>query len=332
LQGNVYLPLSIAKIRDGSDWLSALSADPFFDLDLTLDTIDLAEFAAAVKTKPDLSGTAAGKLQLSGTPVSLQGEQQFHLHDFISGGSAVLSVDFDARLTLGILNFKAQTLVRSSEPIRAEGAIPFELRKRDNGYDIGTDGPLSATLDFPAVLLANLPNYVCSGIFTRGILSGKVSASDSVSQPLITGGFNLIDGKLLRGSTVSGAVTFQGRHATIDFARIARRTADISTKGEIDFKDAAHINLALTLNRPMDVSALGPGDCVSGLELDAPAASDRVAVAVNRIDFRGGLFAPGWTIQLTPRAISDENDITQRFLFCRDGKTFSFTTTPAWFP
>src|SRR5205814_157431 len=56
LSGNVFLPISAAKIRENSSWLASLSADPFFDVDLTLDALDIAEFAGAVKTKPDLSG------------------------------------------------------------------------------------------------------------------------------------------------------------------------------------------------------------------------------------------------------------------------------------
>jgi hypothetical protein len=332
LQGNVYLPLSVAKIRNGSGWLSALSVDPFFDVDLTLDVVDLAEFSAAIKSKADMSGSATGRIQLSGTPGSLQGQTALHLHDFVLDGSAAWSTDVDARLALGMANFQAETLFRSSEPIKAEGAIPLQLQKIDAGYALNTDGTLSATLDFPAVFLTNLPQYFSSRIFTRGILSGKANVSDSVKQPLITGSFNLIDGKLLGGSAVSGGVTFQGRHATIDFARIAHGSADIFAKGEIDFKDPAQIDLALAPNTPLDVTALGAGNCVSGLQFDAAAPNAIVAVAVNRIDLRGALFPPAWTIQLTQRPDSDPDAVTQRFPLCRDGKTLSFAVTPALFP
>jgi hypothetical protein len=332
LQGNVYLPLSVAKIRKGSAWSSALSGDPFFDVDLTFDAVDFAEFSTAVKNKADMAGSASGKIQLSGTPASLQGQTAFHLHDFVLDGSAAWSTDVDARLAFGMANFKAEAVLRSSEPIKAEGAIPLQLQKTDAGYALNTNGTLSATLDFPAVFLVNLPQYICSRVFTRGILSGKVSVSDSVKQPLITGSFNLIDGKLLGGSGVSGGVTFEGRHATIDFARIAQASADISAKGEIDFKDSAQIDIALTPNTTLDVAALGTGDCISGVQLDSAAPNAIVAVAVNRIDLRGALFAPAWTIQLTQQPTPDADAVTQRFPLCRDGKTLSLARTPAWFP
>ena len=332
LQGNVYLPLSVVKIRKGSSWLSALSVDPFFDVDLTLEAMDLAEFSAAIKNKTDISGSVAGKMQLSGTPGSLQGQTAFQLHDFVPDGSAAWSADLEARLALGMANFKAEGLLRSSEPIKAEGAMPLQLQKIEDGYVVNTDGTLSAALDFPAVFLVNLPQYICSRVFTRGILSGKVSVSDSVKHPLVTGSVNLIDGKMLGGSAVSGGVTFQGRHATIDFARIAQRGTDISGKGEIDFKDSAQIDIALTPAATLDVAALGTGDCISSLQLDRAAADTVLAVAVDQIDLRGSLFTPAWTIQLTQGPTSDADGVTQRFPVCRDGKTLSLAPTPAWFP
>src|SRR2546423_1513847 len=61
LQGNFFLPLSVRKLRETSSWLAALSSDPFFDVELTIDALDLSELAAAVKTKTDFSGQANGK-------------------------------------------------------------------------------------------------------------------------------------------------------------------------------------------------------------------------------------------------------------------------------
>ncbi|HEX8076801.1 MAG TPA: hypothetical protein VF511_03220, partial [Chthoniobacterales bacterium] len=273
----------------------------------------------------------SGKLQLSGTPASLQGQAEFHGRGLVLDGSAAWTADLDARLAFGVANFKAGALFRSSDPITAEGAVPLRLQKRDAGYGFATGGPLSATLDFPAVFLANLPHYLSAGVFTRGILSGKLTISDSVQQPLVTGNFNLIDGKLLGASSISAGATFQGRRGTIDYARIAQGNADISARGEIDFKDAAHIDVALTPNTPLDVAGLGSGECVSRLEFDAPRTDNILAVAVNRFDFRGGLFEP-WTIQLTQQATPDSEAATKSLPFCREGKTLSLAVTQTWFP
>jgi hypothetical protein len=331
LQGNVYLPLSVAKMRTGVPWLAALSPDPFFDVDLTLEPVDLAELSAAVKTKPDMSGSGTGKLQLSGTPASLQGQTEFHIRDFVLDGSAPSTADFDARLAFGIANVKADLVLRSSEPIKAEAALPLQLQKRDIGYTLATDGALSATLDFPALLLANLPTHLCSGVFTRGILSGKLTVSDSVKHPLITGSVDLIDGKLLRGSAISGGVSFQGQKATIDYLRIARGGSGFSAKGAMDFTDSDQIDVTLTPSTSVDVNAMGADDCVSAIEVAAPAAELWLATGVDQLGFHGGLFDPTWTIHLTQRSVRDTEASSKTFPFCRDGKTLSLSATP-WFP
>jgi hypothetical protein len=189
---------------------------------------------------------------------------------------------------------------------------------------------LSATVDFPAVLLANLPTYLCSGVFTRGILSGKLTVSDSVKHPLITGSVNLIDGKLLRGGAVSGGVSFQGQKATIDYVRIARGASGISAKGEIDFTDSDQIDLTLTPSTSVDVNAFGSGDCVSAIELDM-STTQFVAVGVDQLRFHGGLFGPAWTIHLSQRSMPEAEASTNTFPFCREGRTLSLSATP-WFP
>lgn len=332
LRGNVYLPLSVAKMRAGSDWLDALGADPFFDVDLNLDALDLAELAAAVKTKPDMSGNVAGKIELSGTPASLQGDTEFHLHDFVLEGNPALSTDATAQLSLGIANIKASTLLRSSEPVKIEGAIPLQLQKRETGYALSTDGPLSATLDFPAVFLSNLPRYFCSGIFTRGILTGNATISDSVKQPAIKGSLNLIDGKLLYGEAISAALTFKGQSAAVDYARISDNGADLAVRGEINFANSAQIAVSLTPNRPVDAAARGSGDCIGALELAPTSTLFPTVAGAQEIVLRGGLFGSNWTLDLIKKPSPDADSITESFPFCRDGKTLSLARAPAWFP
>ena len=332
-QGNVYLPLSVTKIRTGAPWLTALSADPFFDVDLTVDSLDLGEFAAAVKTKPDLSGNASGKLRLSGTPASLQGETEFHLRDFAPDASPALTADLEARLSLGVANLKANAVLRSSEPVKIEGAVPVQLQKRDAGYSLVTDGPFSATIDFPALFLANLPRYLCSGFFTRGILAGNLTLSDSVKLPAIKGNVSLIDGKLLHGEAVSSAVTFKGQTAAIDYARISEPSAELAFSGEIDFARWPRVEVGLTPNLSLDAVLPDAADCVGGLDLTASSSlALPIAVAVDRIALRGELFAADWTIDLVQRPAPDVDAITRSFPLCRTGKPLSLARAPAWFP
>ena len=343
LEGNVYLPLSVAKLRGGARCLSALSADPFFDADLSLDGLDLAEFAAAVKTKPDMSGSATGRIQFSGTPASLQGRTELHLRDFVLDASPALTADLEIQLALGMANFKANAIARGSDPVRIEGTLPLKLEKRDAEYALSSDGPLSATLNFPAIFLAKLPTYLSRGVFTRGILSGNINIADSVQHPLISGSVNLVDGQLLRGLTVSAGVTFKGRNATIDFVHLREAAGpifdgitpslDVSARGQLDFADLNDIELRVSPAAPIFATALDADDCVSSIGFFAGAPGILPSRQVQELGFSGSVFARSFTISFPDPNNVDPPDV---FPFCRDGlsagKTLTLQIVPAFIP
>jgi hypothetical protein len=337
LTGNVFLPISPAKVRAGFSWLAALSADPFFDVDVALDALDLGEFAAAVKAKPDLAGQATGHLQLSGTPVSLQGKTEFHLRDFILDNSPSLTVDLEARLGLGMLNLKANAIARGSDPVKLEGAVPLQLQKRPVEYELATSGPLSLTVNFPALFLARLPGFVSHGLFTRGILSGNLNVSDSVQHPAINGSLDLTDGQLLRGSAISAGVTFSGANATIDFLHWREREADVAAHGQIEFAGFSKIDLVLWPNVSLTpMMTLREDDCVGAVTLYASPSVARLAGFVNQIDLSGDLAGFGWQISLSQELPNpdkaDDYVAPQTFPFCRDGKTLSLGLIPTLIP
>jgi hypothetical protein len=334
LQGNVFLPVSVEKIRQTSRWLATLSSDPFFDVDLTLDTIDLAELAAAVKTKPDMAGQANARIQFSGTPASLQGKTEFHLRDFVLDGAPGLTTDLETRLALGMANFKANAIARGSDPARVEGVLPLQLEKFETGYGLKMDGPVSVTLNFSAIFLAKLPGYISRGIFTRGIVSGNLSVSDSLQHPLITGDASLIDGQFLRGPTLSTGVTFKGRNAVIDFTHLKENGADISARGEIDFRDLGAIELKLAPSVALiESGGLEPGDCVRTLELSGAALGTLPSRTVREIGFTGSIFARTAAISFpSPNGV----DAPEVFPFCfgetSRGKTLTLQIAPSLSP
>ena len=93
----------------------------------------------------------------------------------------------------------------------------------DATYVLKTDGPLAATLNFPVIFLGKLPDYIPRGNFVGGILSGKLTISESLKQPHLQGDIHLINGKLATGSSITGATTFAGQTASIDFIRFVQK-------------------------------------------------------------------------------------------------------------
>jgi hypothetical protein len=337
LHGNVFLPVSVRKLRETASWLAALGPDPFFDLDLNLDALDFAEFAAAVKTKPDLSGQATGSLQLSGTPVSLQGKAEFHLRDFVLDNAPALTADLDATLGLGMLKLNTTATLRGSQPVKIEGAVPLQLAKRPVEYLLATEGPLSLTVNFPALFLAKLPGYISRGFFTRGILSGNMVVSDSVEHPLVTGSANLVDGQLLGGPAISGGIVFTGANATINYFHWKEREADIFARGQLELGNLGNIHIKLWPNVSLTpTEALREDDCVGAVAFYASPAVTRLIGAINQIELEGKLSGAGWIISLSQeqpnRADNDPAVLPQTFPLCRDGKTLSLGVVPSLFP
>lgn len=344
LEGNVYLPSSAAKWRGGASLLATLSSDPFFDADLSVDGLDFAELAAAVKTKQDMTGQVNARIQLSGTPASLQGRSEIHLRDFVLDAAPALTADVELQLALGMANIKASAFAKGSEPLRIDGTLPVGLEKRDADYAITSDGPLSATIGFPAVFLGKLPSYISRGFFTGGILSGNIAIADSVQHPLITGGISIVDGKTLRGPTLSAGTTFKGRTAAIDFVHLRETvplpsnrnpslSLDVSARGELDFADLDDVSLRVVPVAPIDVTTPGTGECVSGVEFAAGLPGLFSSRQAQEVSFGGNVFTRQFRMSLPSANPVDPPDV---FLFCRDsaesGKTVTLRVTPAFNP
>ena len=103
----------------------------------------------------------------------------------------------------GTLTARAVAITRGSDPVNLEGSMPLRLEKRESGYILNTDGPLSATLNFPVILLPKLPLYVSQRMFVDGVLSGRLTISDSLQHPQLRGFAHLINGRLLGGASLS---------------------------------------------------------------------------------------------------------------------------------
>ena len=334
LQGNIFLPITVARIRQNFPWLGSFNANPNFDVDVTLDALDLNELTVAVGTPAKMSGKAAGRIELYGTPVSLTGKSELHLRGFAFGNAPALTGDIETRLAGGLTNFKANAIVPGSDPVKVEGSLPLQLEKKETEYALKTDGPLSASLSFPAILLAKLPAYFSQPAFTRGILSGNLTISNSVQRPNIVGDVNLIDGQFLRGASFSTGLTFKGRSAAIDFVQLKQNHADVFGNGEIRFPDLAVITLRMLPATPLvDSTSLQPGDCVNGIEFFAAAATTLPSRPAQELGFSGSLFSPNWAISLSSPG---DVDSPRTFPFCfgdqTGGKTLTLRVASGLFP
>lgn len=331
LQGNILVPFSLSKMLAQNDWSATWSEDPKFDLSVVLDPIDLGDLAAAVTTQPRMSGQASGNLEVRGTPASLDGKSIIHLRDFVFGNEPRISADGEVQIARGTVNGKASLIARGSDPVNLEVSMPFKLKKREPGYALDTEGPLSATLNFPALFLAKLPLSLSRWIYTDGILSGRLAISDSLRHPQLRGTAHLINGRLLGGTVLSTGITFGGQIATIDFAQVAQKNVrgvralaamGYTARGKVDFRDLTDIKMRVLPNEPVaTLTFLEPEDCVNGVELSANGTPGLWRRRIDEIDFRGSLFAPEWTISLIEKRADDPLD-----MFLRGASSHTFPT------
>jgi hypothetical protein len=326
LQGNIFLPLALSKLWTQSNWLAALSDDPNFDLDLTLDPVELAEMVGAVTTQPRVSGQAAGNLEIHGTPATLEGKSIVHLRDFVLGNEPRISADLETRASAGTLHGKVSGIARGSDPVSLEGSIPYKFEKQDSGYTLGNDGPFSATLSFPAVSLAKLPRYLARGTFLDGILSGHLTLSNSLVDPVLLGNLHLINGRFVGGLSLSSGITFRGKTAAIDFAQFTKNNVRYGARGEIDFHELTDITARIFPGGAMLVlMPLEPGDCLSGIALSPGGVAGSRRERIDELDIRGSLSTPNWAISLSEK---QSDDPLETFLRGHSSRTFPICFGP----
>jgi hypothetical protein len=338
LRGEIFLPISVAKIRENASWVEALSPEPGFAIDVALDPLDVTELGAAVNPRAT-TGQASGRIELYGTPASLQGHAEMHLQGLGFEDAAPLSGDLESRLAAGTLELKANAAAPGSDPVKLEGSMPLRLEKTDGGFALKTDGPLSATLNFPAVFLAKLPGYLSRNVFTRGILSGNLTISNSIAHPNIVGDANLIDAQFLGGASLSAGLSFKGSTGEIDFARLKQNQADISARGEVELSDIADAGFRFSPSTALiESTSLEPGDCVNSVQVFPGGGENQPATPIQQVDVRGGLFGSAWRISLFHESPSGETQggegAPRTFPFCDGaeprGKTLTLQVAPAF--
>ena len=162
--------------------------------------------------------------------------------------------------------------------------------------------PLRISLDFPALFLATAPRLFHSNTLEDGILSGKISLSETLEHPRIVGEVQLVNGKLASSDSflniieASALAIFDGNHASLEFLNLATKDVDLALRGEIDFENTKHVVVRIAGATPIFDLMSQPVDCVNKIEI-APAALP-LAPAAKELEFRGPILQSGWSVTL----------------------------------
>jgi len=165
-----------------------------------------------------------------------------------------------------------------------------------------------------------------SNILEDGILSGKISLSETLEHPRIVGEVQLVNGKLASSDSflniieASALAIFDGNHASLEFLNLATKDVDLALRGEIDFENTKHVVVRIAGATPIFDLMSQPVDCVNKIEI-APAALP-LAPAAKELEFRGPILQSGWSISLKDEIasqfsiISTPDDAERIFPLC----------------
>ena len=186
-----------------------------------------------------------------------------------------------------------------SSPVSFTANFPLPFGITWSAFEMS---PLNVSIDFPAVFLAGAPQFYHSNILEDGILSGKISLSETLEHPRIAGEIQLVNGKLGNSDAFSNVIgasslaIFNGNHASLEFLNLATKDVDLALSGEIDFQSTKQVVVKIAGATPIFDLMARPVDCVNKIEI-APAVLP-LAPTATELEFRGPLLQSGWSVSL----------------------------------
>ena len=258
------------------------------------------------RKKDSLSGE--GKIDLSpyhkysGTLDAWTNDLRDYLSTFLGpprqkGGA--IPVEFQATIDSSQWDTRGVIHLPKSSPLSFTANFPLPIGVTWNAFQMS---PIKVSLDFPAVFLAAVPQFFHSNILEDGILSGKLSLSETLERPRIVGELQLVNGKLAISDSflniieASTLAIFDGNHASLEFLNLATKDVDLAFRGEIDFENTKHVVVRIAGATPIFDLMSRPVDCVNKIEI-TPAALP-LAPAATELEFRGPLLESGWSVSL----------------------------------
>ncbi len=278
----------------------------------------------------------AAKLNLNATELEIEELDLTRKNDCLSGqGKIDLSPEHDYSGTFDARTDDLRDYLQNlrGSPGQKSRAIPLEVQATINSSQWGTHNiihlpssspitfianfalpigttwsvfqmsPVEISVDFPAIFLAAAPRLFHQDIFQDGILSGKISLSETLQHPRIVGDLQLINGKLSSSSgsfsnltEASCRIIFDGNRASLEFLNVATKDVDVALLGEIDFEEINAVVVRITGATPLFDLISRPVDCINKIEI-VPVALP-LAPAATELEFRGGLSEPGWSVSL----------------------------------
>jgi hypothetical protein len=192
--GTLFLPFSFQSWRTSHSWLAALDEEQKFDVDLSLDHLDLAQLGSVLGEKSLGHGILDGKLAAFGPLRGLQVTTNWRLEN-LGSASRANAIDFHGRLDAdGRLEAETTAQFGVSDPITVRASLPLRLGKErlETGMLLEPAQPLSVAVECPALFLESLPNEWQLGGW-RGLVTGNIAVRGKLPAPTISGEADIVN-------------------------------------------------------------------------------------------------------------------------------------------
>lgn len=285
LSGESALPLQ------SQDWLN-----PDFRGDISASIGNLGEFARLFGAS---ASSFAGEMSIDGNVTARDRILDGRLLIFGTGlrlfGVSPASLQAKLNLQDSRLELEQFEINRSADFVRAHGEV--EMRGQ-HAYSASLAASVSRLADYPDWLDSALEVHDADGgLNFSGTTSGTAHA--------------------LRGAFEVQASNLRFKSAN-SRARVSAAGISAALRGEADLGDNNEETIRLFPIQPLAVGEIGPGECVSSVELSG--ALPRASTAVTEIDLRRGFGNSLWSISMSA---------PERWMnFCAEGTALTFGADP----
>ncbi|MEP6936710.1 MAG: hypothetical protein ABI871_01440 [Chthoniobacterales bacterium] len=321
LEGNLFVPLSLRQWKPRNNVLESIEDDANFDIDLRVGGIDLAELGSAIRSNVPLHGSVAGSIAAYGTLAAPDVAVDARGRDVALRDPAPISGNVHFAARDGQIAIGATILPPGSSLARMATSARFTFDHEKHSYDFDMAGPLSASLDFPSILLGKFPAYCHLPPFTDGTIGGKLAIAGSVRNPKITGQLRCADLRWGDPLAFFAQFTFGGTRAAIDSAKLETASGPLPLRGSLDLADSAALSATVSLFQPArDLTPPTVISCIDSVEVVRSNAADSAkAPLVNSFMLRGSALDGNWTVSLlAPQGRDgDASPAARTFGFCR---------------
>ena len=226
---------------------------------------------------------------------------------------------FHATITSGVWDAQGVLNPPGSSPVNFTANFPLQI---GTDWETFSHSTVTLSLNFPSLLVSQLPRSLFGGLLEAGLLTGNISITQTPAHPHITGNLQLRGGRIAKSASddpeINARIMFSGARGAIDSLQLSSPDATVSFWGSADFQNLNAIAVRLFPAQPVLDLSLTALNCVSRIELiRAPATT--AAPTVGAIELHGGIPTPEWTLllrepELSPSLGSLEWDVASRQL------------------